>query len=108
MRSQGFCGLRCETYGSAALLGLRFTERHFPAAPGQRASHAHDGVLHVHVLPPEREQFSLPHTGVNGENVEGFEAVFGGCVEQPARFVNGESDHLLWDWSWRLHYVCHV
>src|SRR5918912_3669531 len=61
MRPQGFRGLWCEAYGSAALPGLRFAERNFPAAPGERAPHAHDGVFHVHILPPEREQFSLPH-----------------------------------------------
>src|SRR5919112_2642217 len=73
MRSQGFRGLRGETYGPAALFVFRFAERYFPAAPGQRAPHAQDVVLHVHVLPPECEHLSLPHTGVDGEYVEGFE-----------------------------------
>src|SRR5918994_2590465 len=108
MCSQGFGGLLGETYGAAALPGLWFAESYFPAAPGQRASHAHDGVLHVHVLPPEREQFSLPHAGVNGELIEGFEAVFSCCVEQPARLVGGECDHFLREWFWRLHHVGHI
>src|ERR671916_3134940 len=102
MRSQGIHGLRGETDGSAALLGLRFAEGYFAAPPGQRASHTQDGVLYVHVLPPERKHFSLPHSRVNSEHIEGFEAVFGSCVEQPARFVGGESDDLLRDWSWRV------
>jgi hypothetical protein len=59
-------------------------------------------------LPPERKHFSLPHSGVNSEHIEGFEAVFGSCIEQPARFVGGESDDLLRDWSWRFHHIGHV
>ena len=100
------CGVRRMV--RLALLGFRFAERYFPAAPGQRAPHAQDVVLHVHVLPPECEHLSLPHTGVDGEYVEGFEAVFGGCVEQPVRFVGGESNYLLRDRFWRLHHVGHV
>jgi hypothetical protein len=87
MRSQGFHGLRGETDGSAALLGLRFAEDYFAAAPGQRASHTQEGVLHVHVLPPERKHFSLPHAGVNSEHIEGFEAVFGVIVVLQRIFV---------------------
>jgi CheY-like chemotaxis protein len=75
---------RGETDRTAALLGLRFTEHCLPAAPTQGASYAYDGVLHVYVLPPKRQQFTLPHASVDGENVQRFEAVSSRRFEQPA------------------------
>jgi hypothetical protein len=74
-------------------------DEYYPTAtPGQYAPHAHDGVLHVHVLPPQGQQFSLPHAGGDSEDVERFEAVSTGCFEQPARLGDGESTYLLLSW----------
>src|SRR5215208_6871216 len=108
MQSSCFHSLRGETDGPAALLGLRLAECYFPANPGQRTFHAHHCVLHVHVLPPERQHFSLSHTGVDGQDIECFEAISSGCFAEPARFVRRESDHLLRNRSWWLHHVCYV
>ena len=53
-------------------------KHYFPTAPGQRTPHARHSVLQVHVLPPERQQLSLPHASMNGEDVQRFETVFTG------------------------------
>src|SRR5918997_756420 len=108
MRSERFHSLRSETNRPTALFGLRLAKCYFPAAPGQSASHAYDGILHVHILPPKRQHFSLSHTGVDGEDVETFEAVLIGCFEQPTCIVGGESDHLRRNRPRWLHHVGHV
>jgi len=72
MRLESFDGSRRQADGSAALLGLRFPQFDDPAIACERAPDAYGAVLYIHVLPSQCQQLSLPHSGGNGEDVQGF------------------------------------
>ena len=85
-------GVRCprsQAYRATALLRLRLPQGVESAGPRQRAPDAHGGVLQIDVLSLEGQQLSLPHAGVDGENVEGLELVALRCIEELARLYEG-------------------
>jgi hypothetical protein len=65
-------------------------------------------VSEVHVGPLEGQEFPLPHPGVDGEHVEGFEPVALGGLEQRSDLIRRERPHLLRSRSRGLHGLADV
>src|SRR5215208_4582186 len=101
MRLESFNGSRRQADGSAALLGLRFPQFDDPAIACERAPDAYGAVLNIHVLPSQCQQLSLPHSGGNGEDVQGFEPVAVCRLKKSGRLFGSERTHLLRSGPWR-------
>src|SRR5215207_9547771 len=99
MASECFYGSLSEPHGAAALLGLGLSESEATAVVGacERPAYPHGLRVEVNIFPLEAEQLPAPHARVDGEHIEGFEAVsgFASRFEQPAGLFRRERVHLL-------------
>src|SRR3712207_3028370 len=79
---EGFRGRTRQAHAPAAALGLGGDQLGASLRRGQGAPYLKRPGFEVDVVPLEPEQLALPEPGVDGEHVEGFEAVSAGRVEQ--------------------------
>jgi len=88
-------GLLGQRHLADGVLGFRLRHHQLPFDPSNLLAHREDAVLHIQVVPPERQQFPPPQAAGHLQEKHGQDAVLFRLAEIYSQFLRRDNGHLL-------------